>query len=188
MPTWEHFAMEEPRPESVVFTEAERADLEVAVSEQVAMLLSMFGKVEEADLDMGASTDFVDEVVFKTIALEPYLLEDDYQLVLNQLPRCDDTWNTRPGVHHIELLDEEGEQKMTLTVHDPSHNAEPPIYHCGGQRVRQDVLQELFEVLAIQTCVSIDADAINIPPLDTTIYPQRKADPDFDNVLKAFEL
>ena len=170
---WEFFDVAEPRPvDAFIFTEAERSELEVAVSESVAALLSRHGKI--VNLDPPTPIDIAEGRTesFDTIELESIELDDESEVVVFQMSP-DDPNNTEPGVHHIEHLLFDVQIMKALVCHDPSQNMRVPIYYESGTRVELGVLQELLELLDITLRFEDDSgDEPNYPPIDTSLYPR----------------
>lgn len=175
--------MEEPRPEAQVFAADRRADLERVVADHVAVLLSVYGQLEEVEVDLTDCPDIEDLITYTFLDLEGIVLQDGSELVITQFPIKAKAWDPTPGVYAIEHVDEDDMHIQSITVHDSSHDAKPPIYYHNRQPLDLDVLQELYEILGILLKDHMQGSDYNDPPHDPRSFPMPIIDLAFESII-----
>jgi len=208
MRNWEHFPLDEPRPEvTQIFKPNEREELERVVAEQVALLLSVFGRLTQLTLDMSACVEIEDPSTYQFLETNGVVLEDHSEVSITQLPlvrnrigtdpeyESNDSkdenvdpdinmeWDSTPGLYSFELTDEDDEPIMTITVHHPSHEARPLVYYYDHDWVEMEVLQEMYEFLGVVTSRFLLNEVQNVPPLDSSCFPVRVSDLEFESII-----
>ena len=184
MSEWKYFDMSDPRPDTVPVPGSKgRANLEHEVAQQVALLLSLYGQIEETEVDNSPNPEFEEPITLQVLRLDEELLDDDTELVVSQLPRSGGEWDLRPGVHSVEHVDDQDLPIRSITVHDPSHRIDPPIYYSNGQRVELDVVQELHDALDIMGRSYTFSILPNNPPLETSSFPAVVSSDEFETLV-----
>jgi hypothetical protein len=150
----------------------------------VATLLSLYGNEIGVELNIGDCIEVEEPITYRVLCLEEEVLDDDSELAVGQLPEADEGWDTSEGVYFIEHNDDNGVPLTAFTVHDPSHDSVPLIYHShDGSRLELNLLQELYEALGVVADSYLQTTTANDPPHIPTLYPIVATDLDFESVV-----
>jgi hypothetical protein len=185
MRKWEYFDVEDRRSESVaIYGESQRAELEALVASQVSDILSRFGTLRKEQVDETGIAEADESKTFTILQFGRILFEDDSELLITQLPVCDEMTITVPGHYRLLHEDEDGETIRDYIVYDPELEVKTTIHDTDNVQVNIDILQELYEILAILLLNSTRlSDVENIPPLKAWLFPMPISEPDFECII-----
>lgn len=171
MSNWNLFPFWEPRPAVPKFGDTDRAMLEDLVARQVADLLGLYATVDDVELDQ-SSCPIADETkTYRTLDLDPFLLEDDGELQKHQIPVLNGDYVVTPGCHGISKEDENGLAEFEAVVWDPALNVSPNVITTTGEPLNILILQELYEALIVASGIIAQLESVQNPPHVTASFP-----------------
>lgn len=163
MAEWNYFRFNVSRPDRI---ELNKEQLEACISDQMAYLLSAYGKVTLRNVDWGQTSTPVQQV-----ELGEYDLEDGSALYLGQCPEAISSTITTPGVYALEILEPSGKTALGLAIYDSIYRRTPSVVTYEEEEPNHTVLSETADALAI-TRLLLKDEAANTHPINPTRFPR----------------
>lgn len=123
---------------------------------------------------------------YMTLGLPDEEFDDEAVLIISQIPIVGGQFQTAPGFHSLELLDEDDFPILQWGVVDPALGYPSSLLNSNAKQVPLANIEETLDALNILRAEYESSGIPNVPPHDTTAYPVRVSSVAFEAVVQMF--